>query len=153
VKDSLLALLFDISLKVRILRAWQSAHASATAKFDERQLLTLELLSSFGSQTEASIANTLGMASSSATEMTKKLGEVGVVEVKNHPTDKRSRVLELTEEGQKVLAEIKRVSGTRFDYLFGDLEDTQVQMLESMLKNVLKAAEKRLKIDVFNQYE
>ena len=151
-KNDLLALMFDISLKVRILRTWQAAHASGAAKFDERQLLALEILTTFGEQTEATLGNTLGIASSSATELTKRLVEEGVVKKKEHTKDQRSKLLQLTTKGQQVLAEIKNVSGARYEYLFGNIKDEELAGFEAILRKVLDAAEKRLRIDVFNQY-
>ena len=152
-KENLLALMFNISLKVRILRAWQAAHASGTAKFDERQMLALEILATFGDQTEATLANTLGFASSSATELTKRLIEEGVVRKKDHAKDQRAKLIELTAKGQEVLAGIKNVSGQRFEYLFAEIGDERLTHLEGILKDVLDAAEKRLRMDVFNQYK
>jgi DNA-binding MarR family transcriptional regulator len=145
-----LTLMFDVSLSVRILRSWEQAHAARTAEFSERELLALEIIEQFPEVTESELANILGLASSSASELVRRLGSAGVVGKTGSDSSTRGRPLTLTKKGSDVLESLKERSAARFQFLFQECGEAEFKALLDVLKGAKRAVMQRLNAQVFN---
>jgi DNA-binding MarR family transcriptional regulator len=130
-KDIALTLMFSISLKARILRVWQAANQAADQEYSERELLTLELIQDFGPITEKGICKVFGIGFSTASDLLDRLGTDGLLDEGELG---RGKALQLTEEGRRRLDELKRLSATRFGYLFEGLSESDWESLTEIFK-------------------
>ena len=152
-QQELLEALFDLSLKVRILRAWENAHAARTAQLSERELLALEILSEFGPLTETELGKIFGLASSSVTELVRKLDEAEVIQKRQKSEkDNRERPLTLTTGGKQTLGEVKRNAANRFKYVFADFTPSDFQSFNSLVSRMRQAVTRQLRLQLFNEY-
>ena len=146
---NLVAAAFSISLKARILREWQKTTRAEDQEFSERDLLTLELINDFSPITEKGLCKVLGIAFSSASDVVKRLIELGLVD----SSDKsRGTPLALTAAGKEKLTRIKATSATRFAYLFENLNKRDIAMLEKVLKKIDNSAGETIQRLVFDRY-
>ena len=102
--NKLLALLFSISLKARILRAWQKSTKVSEQEFTERDLFSLELIQDYPPMTEKGLCKIFGLSPSSVSDIVKNLCEKGLIDTSEKS---RGKPLELTPEGVRKLNEIK----------------------------------------------
>lgn len=82
------------------------------------------------------VASLLAMDRTTLTAALKPLERRGLVEVAQDRTDKRSRVLILTEQGQRVLADAMPVWKSTHQEIESVLEDTDPKALKKSLKSV-----------------
>ena len=146
---TLLSAIFSISMKARILREWQKSTRAEDQDFSERDLLILELINDFSPITEKGLSKVLGVAFSSVSDIVKRLSELGLID-----TSEKSRgsPLALTASGKDKLARIKAISATRFEYLFENLSEQDIDKLENILKKIDKSAEETIQRLVFDRY-
>lgn len=143
-------ILFSISLKARILRAWQAANRAQDQEFTERELLILELVRDFGPIWEKSLCKIFGVSFSSVADALKPLLEKGLIDGKEK---QRGKPLALTERGEKCLDELKRKSATRLGYLFSGLDASDLEHLERIFLKVDRAADRAVKELVFDRFD
>jgi DNA-binding MarR family transcriptional regulator len=85
------------------------------------QLRALRVLSRNGPIRLSRLSDKLHIAPRSATEVTDALESRGLVERQPDPSDRRATLVQLTENGQSVLAAIRAARGSEADRLFGEL--------------------------------
>jgi DNA-binding MarR family transcriptional regulator len=142
-------LLFAISLKTRILRAWQKSNSAQDQDFTERDLLTLELISDFGPITEKGLCKIFGLSFSSVSDIVKKFVSLGLIKEEKE----RGEPLVLTEGGKKRLATLKQASATRFNFLFEGLDEKEQKELHKIFLKVDKNVERNVQQLVFGRFE
>src|SRR4051812_13140339 len=99
--QDVVAAMLGTSFKMRLLRQWEAAGSVNQQPFNEREILTLQVLSEFGAQTEAGLARILGLAPSSVSELVRKLIEYRVVEKRETGGDGRQKPVGLTNAGEE----------------------------------------------------
>jgi|ERR1035437_802759 DNA-binding MarR family transcriptional regulator len=146
--QAMLLKLFSISLKGRILRAWQKASCATEAEYTEADMLLLEVIAEYGPVTEKSLGKILGMAPSSVSDHIDKLGGLGLLAARE---EGRGKPLGLSDKGKSTLSEIKRVSASRYGYLFAGLDPAQTKALITIFTAVEKNAEDAIQKLVFQK--
>jgi DNA-binding MarR family transcriptional regulator len=149
IREDTLQKLFNISLRARILREWQKANRVQDQDFSERELMTLEIIESLAPITEKGLCKIFGLSFSSIAEVTKKLAEAGLVDTAEKA---RGRPLALTSKGAQTLADLKRVSANRFEYLFESFSDQEWKLLMRLFAKVEKNVERCVQRLVFDRY-
>ncbi len=145
----LLETIFSISLKARILREWQKSNRAEEQEFNERDLLSLELINDFGPITEKGLSKVFGLQFSSISDIVNRLTEKGLVEKQSGT---RGKPLTLTETGRRRLTKLKQDSGVRLGYLFSTLNEVDEKSLLSVFSKIDKAAAKHVNELVFDRY-
>lgn len=145
-----LRLMYDVSLRVRVLKAWENAHAPYAPQFTERELLALEFMEQFSTGapvTETVLADVFGLATSSASDLVRKLVAKDTIDKGSDDVDARQRPLTLTKKGREILDKIKANSAERYDYLLAGLNATQqkamAEVLGQMKTNVMRQLARR----------
>lgn len=87
------------------------------------------------------LAEHLGIAPRSATEVVDALEERGLVQRSPSPTDRRAIVIDLTEAGAKLRDDIEQVRAERGDEFFAGLTASEQKALADLLRRALAAAE------------
>ena len=141
--------LFSISLKTRILRAWQKSNSAQDQDFSERDLLTLELIADFAPITEKGLCKIFGLSFSSVNDIVKKFVNLGLVKDEKE----RGETLVLTESGKKRLAALKQASATRFNFLFEGLDEKEERELHKIFQKIDKNVERNVQQLVFGRFE
>ncbi|HEX3855733.1 MAG TPA: MarR family winged helix-turn-helix transcriptional regulator [Verrucomicrobiae bacterium] len=141
--------LFSISLKTRILRAWQKSNSAQDQDFSERDLLTLELIADFAPITEKGLCKIFGLSFSSVNDIVKKFVSLGLVKDEKE----RGETLALTEGGRKRLAALKQASATRFNFLFEGLGEKDETALHEIFQKIDKNVERNVQQLVFGRFE
>ena len=146
-------ILFSISLKARILRAWQQANRAQDQEFSENEMFTLELISDFPPITEKGLCKILGLSFSSVGELVKQLVQKGTID----PSEKaRGKPLVLTKCGEQILKRLKERSAARLSYLFDStnnpLTDSEIEILKKIFRKVENNVEHQVQTLVFDRY-
>jgi DNA-binding MarR family transcriptional regulator len=128
---------------IAFLLAQLGAHAAA--KFAER-LAPLSLkpsdagilhrLGQSSGMSQQELASTLRIHASALVSVLDDLETRGVVERKDSATDRRTYALHLTDKGQALLTEIRRLSREHNDALCTPLSNTEREMLASLLSRI-----------------
>jgi DNA-binding MarR family transcriptional regulator len=149
IKQEVLEKLFSISLKARILREWQKASRIQDQEFSERELLTLEIIESLAPITEKALCKIFGLSFSSVAELTKKLSDAGLIDT---AAKARGKALALTKKGEQTLRTLKKISASRFEYLFDSFSDDEWDRLLRLFQKVEKNVENYVQRLVFDRY-
>lgn len=149
-KQEVLLKLFSISLKSRILRAWQKASCATEPEYTEAEMLILEVIEDYDAVTEKAVGKILGIAPSSVSDRLDKLEGMGLIAT---PEKGRSKPLALSEKGKNTLIEIKRISASRYGYLFEGLTAAQANTLLTIFTKVEENAESAIQRYVFQKME
>jgi DNA-binding MarR family transcriptional regulator len=75
------------------------------------------------------LARSLGVSESSATASVDRLVRAGLVERSSDPGDRRVVLVQLSSEGQKVVARVKKATCRKVTQMLGALSDSQVGAL------------------------
>src|ERR1039457_2593948 len=96
-KETVLEQIFSISLKVRILKAWEKSSHAETQEYSERDLLTLELIHDFTPITEKTLSKIFGVPFSSLSDSVERLEKLELIA----PSEEgRGKPLVLPKEGE-----------------------------------------------------
>ncbi|AQQ71429.1 homoprotocatechuate degradation operon regulator, HpaR [Limihaloglobus sulfuriphilus] len=148
-----LELIFDISLKTRILKEWQSSNAARKPKYSGKQILILELADNYDSLTEKELGIIFGMATSSVNDLVEKLVHAGLIEKhRNENGDSREKLIKLTEEGADELSEIKKFGSKRYEYLVSRFQESELEGFIDYLKLVDESVGSSMRSIIFQQY-
>jgi len=151
--ENVLGLIFDISLKARVLKEWQTSHAARKPEFSERHILILELAKDFAPITEKELGKIFSLPTSSINDFVAKLVNAGLVEkTRKKEGDCREKPVNLTDRGEQYLNEIKRASSMRYEYLINKFQEEELESFISYLKKVNESVESVMKNLVFQQY-
>ncbi len=136
---SLMEAIGELSVKMRLVRARHEA-GSDTEDLRDREVLLLELLNDRGKASVSEVCRFFpGVGQSTiSTDITRLWRDRGLVSKVLDPTDQRSHTVELTEEGQQKVAEIKERRAKVFGAL-ADLLGTDPGEL-AVLKRVVERA-------------
>jgi DNA-binding MarR family transcriptional regulator len=148
-KQETLEKLFSISLRTRILREWQKASRIQDQEYSERELLTLEIIESLDPITEKALCKIFGLSFSSVAELTKKLTDAGLIDAEGKA---RGKPLVLTKKGEQTLHNIKKISASRFEYLFESFSDEEWERLLRVFQKVEKNVDNYVQRLVFDRY-
>jgi MarR family 2-MHQ and catechol resistance regulon transcriptional repressor len=104
----------------------------------------LELLLHKGPQNVNTIGRIVALTSGAITSAIDRLEDQGMVARAAHPTDRRSRVVELTPLGRAAIKKVFAAHATAMDEAAGDLTDAERSALVKLLKKLGTTAEARL---------
>jgi DNA-binding MarR family transcriptional regulator len=129
-------LLYELSLRVRVLRASRESTADTSSALTRREELLLEIIGLRGPSSVSSIrasypSVTLSSISSSITELWKKK----LVEKHVNPDDQRLTMIKLSEKGKEVLTSIRKSQKIMLGKVTESLNLTEEQ--EVLLKDLL----------------
>ena len=129
-------LLYELSLRVRVLRASRESTADTSSALTRREELLLEIIGLRGQSSVSSIralypSVTLSSISSSITELWKKK----LVEKHVNPDDQRLTMIKLSEKGKEVLTSIRKSQKIMLGKVTESLNLTEEQ--EVLLKDLL----------------
>lgn len=144
---------FSISLKIRLLRAWQSTITAADNEFSERELITLELIDVFSqiAITEKKLSIIFGLSPSSVNDIVNRLTECSLLAKETDDKDiTRGRALRLTKKGKEQLKKYKEAGAARYAYLFALVNDDEWSVLEKLLDKMDQAITDAIKKNVFD---
>jgi DNA-binding MarR family transcriptional regulator len=102
-------MIYDITLKVRLIRARDKKRGSSTCFLDDRELLALELLSvSTNPLPERVLGRMIGVQTTSLADLVSRLYAKGLIQKEQSNLDRRKQILSLTPKG---IAEFKNSKG------------------------------------------
>ena len=149
----LLSSVFDISLKARMLREWQRAHAARHPELSDRELLIMQIVSDFGPVTEKELAMIFGLSPSVINELIGRLADLDYVDKSaRSETDNRVKPLSLTQTGLDILARAKSAMAQRFEYLLASLNEEEQKDLIPILEKINECASAKVRESIFNEY-
>lgn len=93
----------------------------------------------FQSQTVAEIARNMGRARQSVQRVSDALAKDGLVVYSNHPSDKRTQLVVLTERGKEVIAHINQQNAKWVAAMMQQLEPSQVTQVNTSLAEIAEA--------------
>lgn len=141
---------FDISMRIRILRSWQESNAARPSEFSERDLLILEIISQFGPVTETELRTILGMSPSLVSQVIKQMTDRGLV-TKQSGTDARCKPLGLTTLGTASLKNIREKSAKRYEFLLAKLTEPEQKHLALLVQKISQGVSECVNQEVFNR--
>ncbi|MGO1975252.1 MAG: MarR family winged helix-turn-helix transcriptional regulator [Propionibacteriaceae bacterium] len=103
------------------------------------QTRALRVLSTSEGPRLSELADALHVAPRSATEVVDHLAEKGLVRRDPDPADRRAIRLQLTEDGQQLLAEVNQARSAEMAEFFAPLSTTDRQDLSRILRHLLEA--------------
>ena len=145
--------LFSVSLKARILRAWQSATSAGESTLSEREVLTLELIEAFPdiSVTEKKLSRVFAISASSVCDMAKRLEARGFLKREIGEDEiARGKPLRLTEAGKEQLEGFRKSGAARFSYLFSSIEADDWDLIVRLLEKVDQSATDAIRRNIFD---
>lgn len=89
-------------------------------------------------QTATDIALQTGLANNTLTSMLKRLEEQGLLETKNHPTDRRKKILYLTKEGENQKEIGERLSQQLYDIFYNEFSQEEINQFEAYQERILE---------------
>jgi DNA-binding MarR family transcriptional regulator len=87
-------------------------------------------------ETQGAIAEALGYDKGQLVGLLDELEEARLIERQRDPADRRRQVVRMTQEGQKTLARLRRLSQKLEDEFFASLDDSDRQQLHALLRRV-----------------
>jgi DNA-binding MarR family transcriptional regulator len=142
------AVVYNISLKARLLGEWNRIHRAEREAYSERELFILELIDGFAPLTNRTLATIFGLSPSTMSEALKKLMSDGLIEV-IADEDAREKPLRLSDTGQQHLAKIKSHAAERYQYLFRGVEPKKWEPLLPLLRSIDEAARTQVEGTIF----
>jgi DNA-binding MarR family transcriptional regulator len=92
--------------------------------------------------TQSKLAETLRVTPRNVTTLIDALEETGFVARKDHPTDRRATLIELTAKGRKAAARLKTEKGEFAAHLFGDWSAADLAQLTRTLDRIIGRMQK-----------
>ncbi|MFB9964947.1 MarR family winged helix-turn-helix transcriptional regulator [Sinosporangium siamense] len=106
-----------------------------------RQLNVMMLLTSAGSASGQQIAQRLGVSLATVTGIVDRLVAHGLATRREDPADRRIRLVELTEEGGRLLQDIADAGFARYSRLLEQLDTDTLRELEAVMEKISRAAQ------------
>ena len=148
-KETVLEQIFSISLKVRILKAWEKSSHAETQEYSERDLLTLELIHDFTPITEKTLSKIFGVPFSSVSDIVERLEKLELIA----PSEEgRGKPLVLTKEGELRLEKLKQNSAVRLNFLFESLPEEDWKTLSRIYEKIDQNAAQAVQSQVFGRF-
>ncbi len=120
-------------------------HRAALARLlglSESDVLALQHVARAGRLTSARLAARLGLSSGGTTALVLRLERAGLIAREANPEDRRSRLLRLSDEAQRQLAEALGPYVDRVDALAARLDPAALALAVGLLEDVATAAER-----------
>jgi DNA-binding MarR family transcriptional regulator len=154
IPTELVANMFELAGKARILKEWLDASAVGSPQLSDREVLTLQVVNDFAPVTENELARVFGISPGSINEMVKRLIDRELLDKTETRDggDRRTKPLAITEQGIQTLATIKSGSARRYTYLLHDLTPEQLDALAPIIKLMNQSAVEHIKHLVFRRY-
>lgn len=146
-KEEILSLIGRLSVKMRILKAVQSANTEA-GELKDREVLILELLATQGVMSVSELCRFLpGVAQSTISNDIKKLRtSMRFIEKRLGDQDERVHMIELTQKGYEKVSEIKEQRVKLYIPLkdaIGD-DDKEIALLSRIVSSAIKKIDNEL---------
>lgn len=106
-----------------------------------QQFIVLKQLQVFGSCSQGELADALGLDYSNLASVTGQLYERGLIERHRDPADRRRYVVQLTEDGQRLLADADNAIESGEEGMLSSLEDGERDQLWELLRRIADALE------------
>ena len=106
-----------------------------------QQFIVLKQLQVFGSCSQGELADALGIDYSNLAGVTGQLYERGLIERHRDPADRRRYVVQLTEDGQRLLADADNAIESGEEGMLSSLEDGERDQLWELLRRIADALE------------
>jgi DNA-binding MarR family transcriptional regulator len=108
----------------------------------ESDVLALQHIARTGRLTSARLAARLGLSSGGTTALVQRLERAGLIAREANPLDRRSRLLRLSDEAQRQLAEALEPYVHRVDTLAARLDPEALALVAGLLEDVATGAER-----------
>jgi len=146
----ILTLLFEASLKSRLLREWQKSSSAGADTLSEREMLSLEMIQAYSPVGQRALSKVFDISPGAASHLVNQLCALGLVE---RPERKgpRESLLKLTEKGKHFLDDIKKIAAQRYAYLFADCNEPDFEILRGILKKINEATDRKVLESVFGR--
>lgn len=106
-----------------------------------QQFIVLKQLQVFGSCSQGELADALGLDYSNLASVTGQLYERGLIERHRDPADRRRYVVELTEDGTRLLADADGAIAAGEQDMIGSLDEGEREQLWELLRRMADALE------------
>jgi len=146
----LLAKIYSIGLKARMLSAWVRVHHPNQDSVDPRKVFAMELIHGYPPITRKSLGVIFGMSPSSVSDVVRELVNEGLVS-EEKGSDAREKPLRLTEKGVKTLRAISEREAIRYRYLFDGVSMDEWRTLEPILDKIDAAAKRQVDEMIFGK--
>ena len=137
----------ELSLRMRLIR-WMQDEKSTTKDVSEREVLLLQLISEKGRMRVTEIAAAYPNVSEStiSTDLTRLWRDKGLIEKTINPKNQRQTLVELTDKGKKVLADVMKTRAAAFNALFHALQvsDDEREVLIRICTRAVKYMDEHL---------
>ncbi|KKB38298.1 MarR family winged helix-turn-helix transcriptional regulator [Bacillus thermotolerans] len=111
-------------------------------EYSPQQIQMLKIIHKYGPITSGRLADVQGVHKSAISNRLKKLSDQGLIQMVKTETDQRAKLLELTEEGARIVLQSDRVLYEYLEQLLsGQVEEQEVEQFIAMfrkLKNILR---------------
>ena len=105
-----------------------------------RQLMLLSYLRAGAPALQQQLCEALWLDANNCVLLLNELEDLGYIERRRDPADRRRHMVELTDEGHAALGRAERAQETLGDELFGPLSDEERVTLRSLLSRALEPA-------------
>jgi MarR family transcriptional regulator, lower aerobic nicotinate degradation pathway regulator len=106
-----------------------------------QQFIVLKQLQVFGSCSQGELADALGIDYSNLAGVTGQLYERGLIERHRDPADRRRYVVQLTDDGQRLLADADNAIESGEEGMLNSLDDGERDQLWELLRRIADALE------------
>jgi DNA-binding MarR family transcriptional regulator len=106
-----------------------------------QQFIVLKQLQAMGSCAQAELADALGIDYSNLASVTGELYRRGLIERNRDESDRRRYVVELTDDGRRLLADADTAIGTGEEDMLASLDEAEREQLWDLLRRMADALE------------
>ena len=106
-----------------------------------QQFIVLKQLQAMGSCAQAELADALGIDYSNLASVTGELYRRGLIERNRDESDRRRYVVELTDDGRRLLADADTAIGTGEEDMLASLDEAEREQLWELLRRMADALE------------
>jgi DNA-binding MarR family transcriptional regulator len=129
---------------VMLLRLAKAVHKRSTEELlgiKMRQLMLLSYLRAGAPALQQQLCEALWLDPNNCVLLLNELEEMGYVERRRDPTDRRRHVVDITDEGRTALERGQRAQESLGDQIFAALSDEERAILHSLLSRALEPAQ------------
>jgi len=127
-----------VVMLLRLAKAIQKRSTDERLGIKLRQMMLLSYLRARAPALQQQLCESLWLDANNCVLLLNELEEMGYVERRRDPSDRRRHVVELTDEGRRALERAARAQETIGDELFAALNDEERSTLRSLLSRALE---------------
>jgi len=127
-----------VVMLLRLAKAIQKRSTDERLGIKLRQMMLLSYLRARAPALQQQLCESLWLDANNCVLLLNELEEMGYVERRRDPSDRRRHVVELTDEGRRALERAERAQETIGDELFAALNDEERSTLRSLLSRALE---------------